>query len=138
MAATPSENQIAERLQQVPLFSQTSAKQRKILAKLGKSVTWKSGSHPIKEGSKGAAFFLILEGDIEVVRDGTVLARLTAGDFVGEVALLTNQPRNADVMAKADTSVFAFGRPALAAALKTDPKLGLALLEAMAVRQQAL
>lgn len=138
MAATPSESHIADRLQNVPLFGQTSAKQRKILAKLGKAVTWKTGSHPIKEGSKGAAFFLILEGSVEVSRGGTTLARLTDGDFVGEVALLTNQPRNADVIALADTSVFAFGRPALAAALKTDPKLGLALLEAMAVRQQAL
>lgn len=137
MAATASEKEVTELLKQVPLFSQTSAKQRKTLSKLGKVLVWREGAAPIKQGSKGAAFFLILEGSVEVARDGTTLARLTDGDFVGEVALLTNQPRNADVTALAATTVFAFGRPALAAALKTDPNLGLALLEAMAVRQQA-
>ncbi|MEM8926176.1 MAG: cyclic nucleotide-binding domain-containing protein [Actinomycetota bacterium] len=137
MAATPSEKELAKQLQNVPLFSQTTNKQRATLAKLGKVVTWREGSTPISEGSKGAAFFLILEGSVEVSRGGTSLARLGDGDFVGEVALLTNQPRNADVSALAKTTVFAFGRPALAAALKTDPGLGLALLEAMATRQQA-
>ena len=76
-----------------------------------------------------------MHGAVEVSRDGDVLARLEEGDFVGEIALLTNEPRNADVSAVTDTTVFAFGRPALSAALKTDPAMGLALLEAMGRRQ---
>lgn len=137
MAVTASEKELIDRLKQVPLFSHTSARQRKTLAKLGKVLTWREGTEAISQGSKGAAFFLILDGTVEVLRDGASLARLGQGDFVGEVALLSNQPRNADVKAVSTTTVFAFGRPALAAALKTDANLGLALLEAMAVRQQA-
>ena len=92
MAETTSEKELVEQLKNVPLFAQTSVKQRKTLAKLGKVVNWREGSQPIKQGSKGAAFFLILNGQVEVSRDGTSLARLGDGDFVGEVALLTNQP----------------------------------------------
>ncbi len=137
MAQPPSEKQLAEQLGQIPLFGQTSLKQRRTLAKLGKVLTWREGSQPIKQGTKGAAFFMILDGSVEVSRDGSPVARLETGDFVGEIALLTNQPRNADVHAKSATTVFAFGRPALAAALRTDPSMCMALLEAMATRQQA-
>ena len=132
------DSQIAEQLKGVPLFSNASTKHRKVLAKLGKVLSWKQGTVGLKAGSKGAAFFLILDGEVEVTRDGTAVARLTSGDFVGEIALLTNHPRNADVTALSDTSVFAFSRTALAGALKTEPFMGIAMLEAMAERQQAL
>lgn len=133
-----SEAQIAERLKGVPLFSNSTAKHRRTLAKLGRVLSWKAGSTPINQGSRGAAFFLILEGSVEVSRNGTAVARLEEGDFVGEIALLTNEPRNADVSALTDTTVFAFSRIALAGALKAEPSLSLAMLEAMAVRQQSL
>ncbi|MEM7341680.1 MAG: cyclic nucleotide-binding domain-containing protein [Actinomycetota bacterium] len=136
MAAT--EKALAEQLKGVPLFARTSAKQRKVLAGLGKVLTWKEGSMPIKEGTKGAAFFLILDGAVDVSRNGEKLARLSDGDFVGEMALLRNEPRNADVTAVSSTTVFAFGRPALAAALKSEPAMGLALLEAMANRERTI
>ena len=135
MAKAPSEKNLAEQLAGVPLFSQASLKQRRTIAKLGKVLPWKQGSMPITEGSKGAAFFLILDGEVEVSRGGTALARLGAGDFVGEMALLRNEPRNADVSAVTNASVFALGRPALAAALKAEPNMAMSLLEAMAKRE---
>lgn len=138
MTTKSSEKAIAEELKGVPLFAHTSAKHRKSLAKLGKHLTWKAGATPIEQGSKGAAFFLILDGSVEVVKDGNPVARLGAGDFVGEIALLKNQPRNATVNALGDTSVFAFGRPALAAALKAEPSMAMALLYAMADRQSSI
>jgi len=133
-----NEKAVADRLKGVPLFSQTSAKQRRSLAKLGKVLQWKQGSTPISQGSKGAAFFLILDGSVEVVKDGAAVARLGDGDFVGEIALLKNQPRNADVNVLANSTVFAFGRPALSAALKAEPAMAMPLLYAMADRQSSL
>lgn len=137
MAARSEEKEIIDQLGQVPLFHRTSKKQRQTLAKLGKVMKWREGSVAIKQGTKGAAFFLILEGMVDVSVDGQSVARLGDGDFVGEMALLTNAPRNATVTAIADCTVFAFGRPGLAAALKTDPNLGMALLEAMASRRNS-
>ncbi len=134
MAKKTSETQLADQLQRVPLFAHTSAKQRRTLAKLGKQLTWREGSTPITEGTSGAAFFLILEGRVQVVRNGKTVAHLEDGDFVGEIALLKNEPRNATVNAVAETHVFAFGRPALAAALKAEPGMAISLLKAMADR----
>ena len=138
MASAPSEKALAEQLAGVPLFSQATLKQRRTVAKLGKVLPWKEGATPIKQGGKGAAFFLILQGDVDVIRDGTKVARLGAGDFVGEMALLRNEPRNADVVAVTEATVFALGRPALAAALKAEPTMALSLLEAMAKRDSVL
>lgn len=129
------EKQLVEQLREVPLFHQTTKKQRKTLARLGKVLTWKSGTTAIKQGSRGAAFFLILDGEVDIIVDGAKVARLGDGDFVGEIALIENSPRNADVVAVADTTVFAFSRGGLAAALETEPKMGMALLQAMASRR---
>jgi CRP-like cAMP-binding protein len=133
-----ADKDLIDRLAEVPLFCETSKKQRRTLAKLGKVMEWKPGATPIKQGSRGAAFFLILEGEVDVVRDGRNVARLTDGDFVGEMALLDDAPRNADVTAVTATRVFAFGRPGLAAALKTEPMIGISLLKAMAGRRAAI
>ena len=102
-----TEKQLVERLKTVPIFSSTSQKQRKNLASLGKVLKWKAGSTPITEGSKGAAFFLILEGSAEVVKGGDRVAVVHAGQFVGELALLANTPRTASVTALDDCLVFA-------------------------------
>lgn len=135
MAVRGAENQIVEQLKEVPLFHQTSKKQRKTLARLGKVMTWKAGKLAIKQGSRGAAFFLLLDGSVDVLVDGEKVARLDTGDFVGEIALIEGTPRNADVVAVTDTTVFAFSRSGLAAALETEPTMGIALLKAMAARR---
>ncbi len=138
MTTKSDEKAIAEQLKGVPLFAHSSPRHRRSVAKLGKQLTWKAGSTPIEQGTKGAAFFLILEGSIEVVRDGVPVARMGDGDFVGEIALLKNQPRNATVNALTETTVFAFGRPALAAALKAEPAMAMGLLYAMADRNSSV
>ncbi|MEM7141025.1 MAG: cyclic nucleotide-binding domain-containing protein [Actinomycetota bacterium] len=130
-----SEKAITAQLKNVPLFSQTSAKQRKAIAKIGKTITWKAGSKPIEQGSKAVAFFLILDGSVEVVRDGTTVAQLGPSHFVGEIALLTGQDRTADVVATEDTTVYALGRSAFSRAIKADPAMALVLLSALAERQ---
>jgi CRP-like cAMP-binding protein len=134
MATGTSEKQLVDRLKSVPIFATTSTKQRKQLATLGKVLKWKEGSTPIAEGSKGAAFFLILSGSAEVTKGEARVAVVSAGEFVGELALLSNSPRTASVTALSDCEVFALGRPALAAAFKADPSMALNMLEAVAAR----
>ena len=134
MATGTSEKQLVDRLKTVPIFATTSTKQRKQLATLGKVLKWKEGSTPITEGSKGAAFFLILEGSAEVTKGKARVAVVSAGEFVGEIALLSNSPRTASVTAMSDCTVFALGRPALSAAFKNDPSMALNMLEAVAAR----
>ncbi|MEM9520527.1 MAG: cyclic nucleotide-binding domain-containing protein [Actinomycetota bacterium] len=134
MATGNSDKQLIDSLKSVPIFAGTSPKQRKQLVTLGKVLKWKEGSTPITEGSKGAAFFLIMEGQAEVTKGGSRVAVVGSGEFVGEIALLSNSPRTASVTALSDCVVFALGRPALAAAFKNDSALALNMLQAVAAR----
>lgn len=137
MSAKTGEKALIEQLKAIPLFSGTTKKQRTALARLGKIVTWKAGTVGVAEGHKGVAFFLIVEGTVEVSRGGQALDRLRSGDFFGETGLLTGAPRNADVTAIEDTKLFAIARPGFHGAIKSDPDMALRLMAAMAERRPA-
>ena len=55
------------------------------------------GSEIIREGDDGDRFYILLDGSVDVVRNGEHLARLKPGDFFGETALLLDTPRTASV-----------------------------------------
>lgn len=126
--------QTAARLARVPLFSRASKKNLKAVAQLGKFVTWQEGRIGVAEGSRAAAFYLILSGTIEVVRSDAVVARLHEDDFFGESALLTGGVRNASVVAATDTELFALSKIAFNGVVRSNGDLALQLLAAMAER----
>lgn len=57
------------------------------------------GQRVIRQDVTGGGFYVILEGEAKVVIDGQERARLTGGDFFGEIAILTDEPPTADVIA---------------------------------------
>jgi CRP/FNR family transcriptional regulator, cyclic AMP receptor protein len=57
------------------------------------------GGHIVKQGDFAYRFFVILEGSASVSRDGRALAALNAGDVFGEMGVMDDARRNADVIA---------------------------------------
>ncbi len=53
-----------------------------------------------KQGDIGDKFYLVKKGAVEIIKDGQLIITLKEGDFFGEMALLTGEPRNATVIAK--------------------------------------
>ena len=76
-----------------------------------------------------------MEGTAEVIRRGQSLARLTAGDFVGEVGLVTKHDRNATVKAATDMWVLVADRGSFAQMLDDVPGLARHVLETYPTRQ---
>ena len=64
----------------------------------------------IQQGDIGDSFYAIGSGLFDVLRDDAPIAALGPGDHFGEIALLTDQPRNATVLAHTPARVFQLDR----------------------------
>lgn len=82
-----------------PLFASLSVREREALAGSAEEVEVAAGTTIIVEGDDGDAAYLIIEGVLAVTKAGVEVARVGAGDHVGEIALLHDRPRTATVTA---------------------------------------
>ena len=87
-------------LRQLHVFDGLSRKQRRLLASRADELEVSAGKMLCSKGETAHQFFVIEDGTAKVVRDGQYLDELGPGDFFGEMGLLDNAPRNADVVAK--------------------------------------
>jgi len=76
-----------------------------------------AGAYIIREGETGDRFYAIADGDVEIRRGAAHLGTRGRGGGVGEIALLRNVPRTADVVALVPTRLFALDRTAFVVAL---------------------
>ncbi|MGH7643831.1 MAG: PEP/pyruvate-binding domain-containing protein [Candidatus Dormibacteria bacterium] len=91
-----------ESLKPVPLFSQLDDSQRDEVARLMKERRFGKGETIVREGTGGAALYLIDVGEAKVTVAGEERATLRAGDYFGEIALIDEGPRSATVVALTD------------------------------------
>ena len=91
-----------EVLQRVPLFAELGPAELEQVARAFKKRQFAAGETVTKEGSGGAAFFLIESGEAQVTVRGKSRPPLTAGDHFGEVALIDGQQRSATITASSE------------------------------------
>jgi CRP/FNR family cyclic AMP-dependent transcriptional regulator len=89
-------------LQRVPLFADLTGDEVQQIALLFKERHFSAGETVVKEGSDGAAFFLIESGEATVSVAGTERASLKPGDHFGEIALIDEGVRSATITATSD------------------------------------
>jgi CRP-like cAMP-binding protein len=95
----------AKSLQRVPLFAGLSQRDREQVARRADTVDIPAGRHLLHEGRLPHEFFVILEGEVEVIHEGNHLATLGPGDFFGEIALVEHTRRTASVITTAPTTL---------------------------------
>jgi len=129
---------IESALANTSLFSQCSARELKLVAKVAKTREVPSGTTLLVEGEDGEEMFAFLTGSASVQRNGRKVASLAPGDVVGELGVLVRAPRNATVTTTSDSEVAVLGRRALTRLLADAPGFARKLLEALAVRVREL
>jgi CRP-like cAMP-binding protein len=93
------QNAKVEALRQAPLFAGLSKKELAELARVTDDLQVEAGTVLCREGHIGNEFFLLVDGTVEVTKDGRLLSLRGGGDFVGEIALLVTKHRTATVRA---------------------------------------
>jgi CRP-like cAMP-binding protein len=86
-------------ISKVPLFEHCSKRELEAIASVADEIDLADGKELMREGDPGREFFVILEGTAEVTQDGERINSLDAGDFFGEIALISEVPRTATVTA---------------------------------------
>ena len=123
-----------ETLARLPLFDACSRRELAQVASISVDMTRPAGTLLTREGRDGGLLFVILEGDAEVTRDGTVIGELGSGDVVGELSLIDGQARSASVRAVTDVHVLEIAADDLRALVRISPKITRNLLRALSLR----
>lgn len=134
MAIFTKRSQKAEALEQIPLFNSLSSKELMELARHLDEVSVSSDTMLTVQGGAGDAFYLIVEGKADVIRNDTKIAVLGPGDSVGEMALLDGEPRSASVVMTTEGVVLTMPRREFTAVVKDIPTIAMKLLVALSLR----
>ena len=94
-----------ELLKKVPLFADCSKAELRELAKSADELDLREGTVLTREGRPGREFFVLIDGTVQVTQKGKKVAELKGGDWLGEIALLTDKPRTATVTASSPVDV---------------------------------
>jgi CRP-like cAMP-binding protein len=121
-------------LKRSPLFEGLSRKQLAQLARLTDDLDVPPGTVLCRQGQRGQEFFVIVEGEASVTRDGKQVATVRGGDFFGEISLLERVVRTATVTAVTPMRFFVVSDWAFNGVLETDPSVEHKVLRALARR----
>jgi CRP/FNR family cyclic AMP-dependent transcriptional regulator len=125
-------------LARAPLFAALPKRHLRQLARVSGVMHRDEGSTVVNEGAAGSVFFVILDGQVKVVRKGRTIARLKAGDFFGEMSLLDDQPRLANVITEEQSRFLTLSAKEFRAALDREPALARRILKVIAARLREL
>jgi CRP/FNR family cyclic AMP-dependent transcriptional regulator len=123
-----------ELIKRVPLFSNCSKRELEEVAGIADELTLPEGRELTREGASGQEFLVLVEGSAEVKRKGRKINTLGAGDFLGEIALITGAPRTATVTTTAPSRMLVVTARDFRTLLRHMPSLQLKVLEALASR----
>jgi len=92
----------SEMLKHVPLFSDLDNRELGQIADTLRERRFAAGETVTKEGAGGAGFFIVESGEAEIQVEGQPRGTIGAGDYFGEIALLTGSDRTATIKATSD------------------------------------
>ena len=122
----------------IPLFSNLSSRDIKQVAAIAQEETFSDGTAIVLEGEVGDVMYLIVSGEVRVIvsrGDKEVeLARRTGGEYVGEMALISKEPRNATLRAVGNVRALSIDQKSFESLLRDRSDVSLAVIQVLCER----
>ena len=129
-----SQDTKVQALKGAPLLEGLSRKELVELARVCEDLEVESGKVLCKEGQIGHEFFVIVDGKVQITQKGRRVRTLNSGDFLGEIALITEMPRTATGTAETPVRLFVLTRRDFRDVLAKNPNVERKVLRTLARR----
>ena len=131
---TPEKARLVAMLRKVPLFSGLDEKELKEIVEVGTEVSFQSGKTILKQGEPGLGFLIVMEGKVEVRKGGKLVATIRPGGFFGEMTVIDDKPRSADIVAVEPTRCFGIVSWSLIPVLRSNPSIAIGIIQGLVAR----
>ena len=128
-----------EVLRRVPFFADIEPPKLKALAYVSERVGFDDGKIVCRQGDPGDAAYLIIDGEADIVLEDPIsgpvtVATLGANEIVGEMAILTAEPRNATVRAKGRLIALRIAKEPFMRMVREFPTMAVSIMQELAHR----
>jgi CRP/FNR family cyclic AMP-dependent transcriptional regulator len=134
----PRTDPAVDLLHAVPLFADLSKSELRLVASVSKPTTFDARDAIVTEGERTGRFFVIMDGEADVMVHGRFVRRLGPGEFFGEMALLDDEPRTATVVAATSLSTLSIAPVNFRSVLKSNASITYKLLRGVCQRLRAV
>jgi len=129
-------------LREIPMFSKLSPEDLEKIAEIAQEQLYSMHSLICREGDPGSTLFIIVSGQVDVIKllgkKQNILATRRDGEFVGEMAILESAPRSATLKARSDVRVLTIEGDAFTTILLDRPEVAVSVLKHMSSRVRDL
>ena len=123
-----------ELLRHVTLFAGCSKKELGQIALIADEIDFPPGKTLIKQGDPGRQFFVVIEGEIKVTKNGKKLPSRGGSEFYGEISLVSGSPATATVTTVTPTRALVIAPPHFRALLDRSPSIQRRVLHSFSER----
>lgn len=133
--------QRVDALRSIPLFFQMSEDECRRVAEHLVYAPFAQGDTLTRQGAVAHWLYIVISGEVDVIVETAAgvrrqLATLGAGEFFGEMGLLTGEPRAATIIAKTDTECYRLDKPGFAEIIRDRPAIAEEVSNILAARLQ--
>jgi CRP-like cAMP-binding protein len=133
-----ADNPKLDLLRRVPLFTQCRGNSLELIGRLADEVDVPDNHTLMRQGSLAQEFFLIVDGRVRIERDGQTVNTLGPGDFLGEIALLSEGRRTATAVTEGPAKLLVITHRGFHSLLDSSASIRTAILNGLAGRLQSL
>lgn len=125
-------------LRRVPLFEDLPPDELKQVASIAQERLFEDGELLVKQGTTGEEMFIIVSGEVTVLletEEGVQeIARRGSGEYVGEMAIISQEPRMATLQAEGDVRALCLDQERFEQILRHRPEASLAVIRTLIAR----